>query len=108
MDTITLLLYILGSIAVVLILAIILLLMPRSSSIEKIVRDMFDQKKSLKEILEYGKKYRWNEREVKLYYLAFVMQDFKQRGYNLDEVRSMSEDSGWPSDIIDIVLKKLK
>ena len=108
MDTITLLLYILGIVAVVLIIAIIALLMPRSSPIEKIAREMFNQKKSLKEILEYGKKYNWNEREAKLYYLAFVMQEFKQRGYILDEVRSMSEDAGWPPDMVDIVSKKLK
>ncbi len=107
MDKTTLLLYILGGIALALTVIILIMVIPTRRAVEKTVRMFFDQRKGLKDIVEYGRKRKWNEREVKLYYLAFTMRDFKQRGYGLEEIRNMAEDSHWPRDMIDIVLGKL-
>ena len=72
------LLYVLGVIAIVLIVLIIIMIIPHSSIVEKTVRDLYSQKKSLKDCLMVGKKRKWNEREIKLYYLAFTMMDFQK------------------------------
>jgi len=107
MVEITTWLYLLGGIAIFLI-AIILLITPKSSKIEKTVRAMYEQNKSIEEVLAYGKTKKWNEREIKLYYLLFTMLAFKEKNYSLDEIKSMAQDAQWPQDMIEIVIRKLK
>ena len=107
MAEIILWLYLLGAIALFLI-AIILLMTPKSDKVEKTIREMYEQNKPIEEILGYGKKKKWNEREIKLYYLLFTIQDFNEWGYSLEEIKSMAQDAQWPQDMTDIALRKLR
>ena len=108
MVEISLLIYILGIVAVILIILILVMVIPKKGKIENVVREMFKRKKSLREVLTYGKMKKWSEREVKLYYLLFSMQRFLNQGYSIDEIKSMAEDNKWPKDLIDIVANKLR
>jgi len=95
-------------VTILLVAFIIVLLATGRGNVGKNVANMIKENKPLEEILEVGKKKKWNERELKMYFLLYAMQDFVKGGYNLDEVESMALDSGWPKDMIDIVVVKLK
>ena len=96
------------SVSILLVIVIIVLLVTGRGNIGKNVLNMMKEKKSLEEILAYGAKKRWKEREVTLYYLLYTVQDFLKSGYNIDEIESMASDSGWPRDIIQLVINKLR
>ncbi len=96
------------AISALLVVFIIILLITGRGSAGKQVAAMLKQNKSFEEILEYGKKKKLQEREIKLYFLIYTMQDFLKIGYNLDEIESMALDSGWPNDIVQIVINKLR
>ena len=108
MADLTVWLYVLGGIAVILIIVIVLLLAPGGSRVEKKVKTMFDDGKSIREVLQYAKMKKLNPREVKLYYLLFSMREFMKKGYKMDEIKSMASDSGWASELVDIVSNKLR
>ncbi len=95
-------------VTILLVVFIIVLLVSGRSNIGKKVAMMIKENKSLEEIMSFGKSKKWDEREVKMYCLLYTMQDFVKEGYNTDEVESMALDSGWPKDMIDIVVKKLQ
>ncbi|MEK6922318.1 MAG: hypothetical protein AABX08_00790 [Nanoarchaeota archaeon] len=101
-------LYILGGVAVILIIVIILLLIPKGGKAEKIVKQMFADGKSVNGVLQYAKLKKLNLREVKLYYLLFSVRDFVNKGYKIDEIKSMAQDAGWAKDLIDIVSSRLR
>jgi len=96
------------SVTVLLVAFIIILLITGKHNKGKIVLDMMKKKKSLDEVLQFGLKKEWKDREIRLYYLLYTMQDFQKSGYNLDEVESMAIDGGWPKDLVQIVIEKLK
>ena len=98
----------LASSSVLLVVVIILLLFVPRKSIAKAVEAMMRSGKSLDEILAQGATKKRNEREVKLYFLLFTVEDFLDQGYNLHEIENMAADSGWPKDLMDIVISKLK
>jgi len=108
MVNVSVLLLVLGIIAVFLIIVIVYLARPKGKKIEQTVRDMFDKRKSIKEVLSYGRLMKWDPRKVQLYYLLFSMQSFKKRGYGIDEVKSMAEDAGWSRELVDIISGKLR
>lgn len=98
----------LAVITVLLVVFIVILLVTGKKNAGKQVAHMVKSGKSLNLILEVGKKKRWNEREVKLYYLLYTVQDYVSDGYNLDEIESMALDNGWPRDLVNIVVNKLR
>lgn len=94
--------------SVLLVIVIILLLtMPRYKA-GKIIEEMMKNDKSIEQILEYGKIKRWDEKEIKMYFLLYTLEDFLDQGYNLHEIESMASDAGWPKEMIDIVISKIK
>ena len=95
-------------VTVLLVIFIVILLVTGRGNIGKQVAKMMKEHKSLAEISEYGKKKKFNDREIKLYYLLYTMQDFIKDGYNLDEVESMATDNGWPKDLVQVVISKLR
>ncbi|MEK6934957.1 MAG: hypothetical protein AABW46_03695 [Nanoarchaeota archaeon] len=76
-------------------------------SVNKKVLDMKKQGKGLQEILNIAQKKKWNEREVKLYYLLYFFQDFQKRGSDLLSIKDSAINAGWPSDLVNIVYRKL-
>ena len=96
------------AITVLLVAFILFLLFTGRGNVGKQVLKMMKEQKALDEILEYGKKKNWKDREIKLYYLLYTTQDYMKSGYNSDEIESMAEDSGWPKDLIQIVSGKLR
>ena len=95
-------------VSILLVVVIVALLVSGRGNLGKQVLKMMKEKKSLEEVLIYGQKKKWKEREIKLYYLLYTMQDFLKNGYNIDEIESMALDSGWPRDMVQIVNTKLK
>ena len=87
---------------------IVFLLVTSRGNVGKRILNMMKEKKSFEEILIYGQKKKWKEREIKLYYLLYTTQDFQKNGYNLDEIENMALDSGWPRDLVQIVISKVK
>lgn len=87
---------------------IVILLVTARGNVGKQIGKMMKEHKPLSEIVDFGKKKKWKEREVKMYYLLYTMQDYVKDGYNLDEVESMATDSGWPKDMVQIVFDKLR
>ncbi len=95
-------------VSILLVVVIVVLLVTGRGNIGKNVLKMMKEKKTFEEILAYGSKKKWKEREVTLYYLLYTVQDFVKSGYNLDEVESMALDSGWPRDLVQLVITKLR
>ena len=104
----SLLLYGLIIIALLLVIWILLMAKNRSSKIGRKIKEMMNAKKSIKEILGYARAKRWNEKEAKLYFLLYNFQNFRSKGYKLEEIKSMAEDSGWPKDLVEIIANKLR
>jgi len=101
------LLWVLIGISVLLVAAIAFLLIPRKN-IGKGVFEMMKDKKSIEEILDFARRKRWNEKEVKMYFLAYTMRNYLKNGYNLEEIKSMAIDSDWPAKMVYIASKKLR
>ena len=95
-------------IAIIILLIIIFLLLRPGDKVMKTVKKMMGENKDINQILAYGKKKKWKEREVKMYYLLYTAQDYQNEGYNLDEIESMALDSDWPNEMVKIVLNKLR
>ena len=102
------LLYILIPIAIILLILIFYLLKKKPSLVGVKVKEMMNQGKGIKDVLEFARLKKLNEREVKLYFLLYNFQNFLSKGYKLEEIKSMAEDNGWSKDIIEIVARKLK
>ena len=94
-------------VSVLLIIVITLLLWPKSH-IGKKVEKLMDDGNSLDEILKIGATKKWNGREVKLYFMLYTVEHFLDDGYNIIEIEKMALNAGWPRDMVDIVLNKLK
>ena len=106
MPELSLFLIILALISVLLVILIILLAVPKRR-VWKIVLNMMKEGKTIEEILSYTKSKHLNEKEVKMYYLLYIAQDYMENGYNQDEIENMAIDNGWPKEMVDIVLNKL-
>ncbi|MFH1592001.1 MAG: hypothetical protein ABIB47_01395 [Candidatus Woesearchaeota archaeon] len=108
MEGVSKLLFLLGGIAVILVIIIVWMVRPKGNKIEKTIKGLFDKRKGIREVLNYGRVMKWKDKEIKLYYLLFSMQSFMRKGYGLEEVKNMAGDAGWEKDLIDIVGKKLR
>ena len=77
-------------------------------NIGKTIDRMIKEKKTVEEVFDYAKKKKWNDREVRLYYFLYTAQSYTKSGYSIDEIESMSLDSGWPNELVQIVVNKLR
>jgi len=92
----------------IIIIIFIIILIRKLHYVKNKVRKMIHEGKDIAEILEYGRYKKWNSREVELYFLTFVTQEYLERGYRLDKIGKTAINNGWPREMINTVFSKLR